>query len=108
MFPDFGFLSSNAIDPKKHYKSTGWGKKLPTAVQSGTVIEPASSYYSGRIAKKHRKGTMMGEYLAAGADSYVEKKVRSLVKEGQDRRVPKSRGRGRGRGRVLTGGRRGR
>ncbi|KAH9311365.1 hypothetical protein KI387_026400, partial [Taxus chinensis] len=51
------------LDPKRHYKADD-SKGLPKYFQVGTVIEPASEFYSGRLTKKERKLTIADELLS--------------------------------------------
>ncbi|KAG9393287.1 Fcf2 pre-rRNA processing [Carpediemonas membranifera] len=87
----------NVIDPKRHYKSTGWGKDLPTHVQYANVIEPASRYYS-KSSKASRKGTLMGEFVASGKNEYVSGKAAELTREGAARRSHRRGGKRAGKG----------
>eukprot|EP00252_Welwitschia_mirabilis_P021324 TRINITY_DN544_c0_g2_i1.p1 TRINITY_DN544_c0_g2~~TRINITY_DN544_c0_g2_i1.p1 ORF type:complete len:315 (+),score=80.84 TRINITY_DN544_c0_g2_i1:191-1135(+) len=52
----------DVIDPKRHYKADD-SKKIPKYFQVGTVIEPASEFYS-RLSKKERKPTIADELLS--------------------------------------------
>eukprot|EP01018_Ginkgo_biloba_P037637 Gb_34113 [translate_table: standard] len=51
------------LDPKRHYKADD-SKGLPKYFQVGTVIEPASEFYSARLTKKERKATIADELLS--------------------------------------------
>ncbi|CAI9094547.1 OLC1v1030307C1 [Oldenlandia corymbosa var. corymbosa] len=55
----------SVLDPKRHYKKgDSKSKTLPKFFQMGTVIEPASEYYTGRLSKKERKNTLADELLS--------------------------------------------
>lgn len=51
----------NFLDPKKFYKSAD---KASKHAQLGTVIESGAEFYSGRLAKRERRGTVMEEVMA--------------------------------------------
>ncbi|GLJ13952.1 hypothetical protein SUGI_0223050 [Cryptomeria japonica] len=53
----------NVIDPKRHYKADD-SKGLPKYFQVGTVIEPATEFYSARLTKKEHKPTIADELLS--------------------------------------------
>ncbi|KAK9669949.1 hypothetical protein RND81_13G166300 [Saponaria officinalis] len=54
----------NVMDPKRHYKKSNTKlETLPKYFQMGTVVEPASEYFSGRLTKKERKGSLADELL---------------------------------------------
>eukprot|EP00172_Hildenbrandia_rubra_P003167 Plantae.Rhodophyta-Hildenbrandia_rubra.ctg47303.p1 GENE.Plantae.Rhodophyta-Hildenbrandia_rubra.ctg47303~~Plantae.Rhodophyta-Hildenbrandia_rubra.ctg47303.p1 ORF type:complete len:217 (+),score=44.14 Plantae.Rhodophyta-Hildenbrandia_rubra.ctg47303:65-652(+) len=53
------------LDLKRFYKSSGRKKgELPTRVQVGKVVESAHEFYSGRLKRKERYETWMGELVA--------------------------------------------
>ncbi|KAG6756893.1 hypothetical protein POTOM_037191 [Populus tomentosa] len=70
----------SAIDPKKHYKrGDSKSKELPKYFQVGTVVEPATDFYSGRLTKKERKVTIADELLYDQTFSaYRKRKVREI------------------------------
>ncbi|ODQ64656.1 Fcf2-domain-containing protein [Nadsonia fulvescens var. elongata DSM 6958] len=51
----------NALDPKRHYRRDT--SKLPEYFQQGTIVEGNTEYYSARMNRKERKGTIAGEIL---------------------------------------------
>lgn len=59
--------SRNLIGKGAFSNVSDYKKKLPSAVQIGTVVEDKSEYYSGRIPKKMRQKTLVDE-LAADFD----------------------------------------
>ncbi|TMW59424.1 hypothetical protein Poli38472_004493 [Pythium oligandrum] len=62
---DFALLRMrNYLDPKKFYKSSDHGKKLPKHFQLGTVIEGAHEFKSARLSKKERQQTFTDEIMA--------------------------------------------
>lgn len=63
----------NVVDPKRHYKADD-AKGLPKYFQVGTVIEPASEFYSGRLTKKERKPTIADELLSDSAFEQYRKR----------------------------------
>ncbi|XP_009631145.1 rRNA-processing protein fcf2-like [Nicotiana tomentosiformis] len=69
-----------AMDPKRHYKKSDLkSKALPKYFQVGTVIEPASEYYSSRLTKKERKTTITDELLSdRKLGLYRKRKVREI------------------------------
>ncbi|KAG9459733.1 hypothetical protein H6P81_004241 [Aristolochia fimbriata] len=71
----------SVIDPKRHYKK-GDSKTLPKYFQVGTVIESASDFFSGRLTKKERKGTLAEELLSDQTlGEYRKRKVREIEDE---------------------------
>ncbi|KAL6912191.1 hypothetical protein ACP4OV_000996 [Aristida adscensionis] len=54
----------DVLDPKRHFKRGGKSKDLPKYFQVGTVIAPASEFYSGRLTKKEQKTSLIDEVLA--------------------------------------------
>ncbi|KAL6635064.1 hypothetical protein ACP70R_027735 [Stipagrostis hirtigluma subsp. patula] len=54
----------DVLDPKRHFKRGGKSKALPKFFQVGTVIAPASEFFSGRLTKEERKTTLVDEVLA--------------------------------------------
>lgn len=73
------------MDPKRHFKRSGKSKALPKYFQVGTVIEPASEYYSSRLTKHERKQTLVDELLSdQKLKNYRMRKVREI----QEARTP--------------------
>ncbi|WOL11411.1 rRNA-processing protein fcf2 [Canna indica] len=69
----------HVIDPKRHFKKEGKSKSLPKYFQVGTVIEPASEFFSGRLTKKERKTTLADELLHDDAlKSYRKRKIQEI------------------------------
>ncbi|KAI5664938.1 hypothetical protein M9H77_24261 [Catharanthus roseus] len=70
----------SVIDPKRHYKKgDSKSKTLPKYFQVGTVIEPASEYYTGRLTKKERKATIADELLHdTNLAQYRKRKVQEI------------------------------
>ncbi len=56
----------SVLDPKRHYKKDGSGKKssIPSYSQVGTIIEGPTEFLTGRIPNKERKKTFVEEVLA--------------------------------------------
>lgn len=55
------------LDPKRFYKSSGSTRRrgeLETRVHVGQVVAGAHEFYSGRIAKRDRRATVLDEVLA--------------------------------------------
>ena len=75
--------SRNLIGNGTFSNVTDFKKKLPAAVQIGTVVEPKSEFYSARIPKKMRQKTLVEE-LAADLD--FRKKLKSKFQKIQDSR----------------------
>ncbi|TVU28361.1 hypothetical protein EJB05_19877 [Eragrostis curvula] len=75
----------HVIDPKRHFKRSGKSKALPKYFQVGTIVEPASEFYSSRLTKKERKTTLVDEILSdPSLKSYRARKVREI----QESRTP--------------------
>ncbi|GJM86731.1 hypothetical protein PR202_ga02619 [Eleusine coracana subsp. coracana] len=75
----------HVMDPKRHFKRSGKSKALPKYFQVGTIIEPASEFYSSRLTKRERKTTLVDEMLSDPAlKSYRKRKVREI----QESRTP--------------------
>jgi Fcf2 pre-rRNA processing len=59
----------NFLDPKRFYKSSdpigGTGGTKNRTIQVGTVIEGVGEYYSDRLSKKQRKGTLTEEIISS-------------------------------------------
>ncbi|XP_074319299.1 rRNA-processing protein fcf2-like [Silene latifolia] len=70
----------SVMDPKRHYKKSDTKlKTLPKYFQMGTVVEPASEYFSSRLTKKERKSTLAEELLNDMAlTQYRKRKVREI------------------------------
>lgn len=68
------------MDPKRHYKKGDTKlKSLPKYFQVGTVIEPASEFFTSRLTKKERKATIADELLAdSNLHNYRKRKVREI------------------------------
>ncbi|KAM3236196.1 hypothetical protein BC332_13985 [Capsicum chinense] len=86
----------DAMDPKRHYKKSGSkSKTLPKYFQVGTIIEPASEYYSGRLTKKERKATLTEELLSdRKLGEYRKRKVREIEERNRPGGVDKWKNRG--------------
>jgi hypothetical protein len=52
------------LDPKRHYKKENGKPAVPEFSQVGTVIEGPTEFFSGRIAKRDRKRTLVEETMA--------------------------------------------
>ncbi|PHT48713.1 hypothetical protein CQW23_12921 [Capsicum baccatum] len=89
-------LLRDAMDPKRHYKKSGSkSKTLPKYFQVGTIIEPASEYYSGRLTKKERKATLTEELLSdRKLGEYRKRKVREIEERNRPGGVDKWKNRG--------------
>ncbi|CAO2040810.1 unnamed protein product [Urochloa humidicola] len=75
----------HVMDPKRHFKRSGKSKALPKYFQVGTVVEPASEFYSGRLTKRERKTTLVDELLSdQSLKNYRMRKVREI----QESRTP--------------------
>jgi len=75
----------HVMDPKRHFKRAGKSKALPRYFQVGTVVEPPSEFYSGRLTKRERKTTLVDELLSDQSHkSYRKRKVREI----QESRTP--------------------
>ncbi|CAD6242535.1 unnamed protein product [Miscanthus lutarioriparius] len=69
----------HVIDPKRHFKRAGKSKALPKYFQVGTVVEPASEFYSSRLKNRERKATLVDELLSdQSLKSYRMRKVREI------------------------------
>lgn len=69
----------HVMDPKRHFKRSGKSKALPKYFQVGTVIEPASEFYSSRLTKHERKQTLVDELLSdQKLKNYRMRKVREI------------------------------
>ncbi|KAE8077133.1 hypothetical protein FH972_015727 [Carpinus fangiana] len=70
----------SVIDPKRHYKKgDSKSKTLPKYFQVGTVVEPASEFFTGRLTKKERKATLADELLSDHTlAQYRKRKVREI------------------------------
>ncbi|CAM0944379.1 unnamed protein product [Alopecurus aequalis] len=69
----------HVMDPKRHFKRSGKSKALPKYFQVGTVIEPASEFFSSRLTKKERKTTLVDELLSdQKLKNYRMRKVREI------------------------------
>nr|XP_010920796.1 rRNA-processing protein fcf2 [Elaeis guineensis] len=80
----------SAIDPKRHFKRGEKSKALPKYFQVGTVIEPASEFFSGRLTKKERKATLADELLSDHTfTSYRKRKVQEIEEQRQPGGVDK-------------------
>ena len=85
---DFQLMKMRDIlDPHRHYKKSD--STLPRYFQMGTVIEGSAEFYSSRISKKQRKGTLVDELLA---DAEFRKKNKKKYLEIQ--KVKQSGGKG--------------
>ncbi|KAI5667258.1 hypothetical protein M9H77_17111 [Catharanthus roseus] len=81
----------SVIDPKRHYKKGDSKlKTLPKYFQVGTVIEPASEYYTGRLTKKERKATIADELLYdTNLAQYRKRKVQEIEEQNRSGGVDK-------------------
>ncbi|KAJ1698805.1 hypothetical protein LUZ63_007317 [Rhynchospora breviuscula] len=81
----------SVIDPKQHFKkAAGNSKALPKYFQVGTVIEPVSEYFSGRLTKKERKPTLADELLSDPAfKAYKKRKIGEIAESRRPRNVEK-------------------
>jgi len=52
----------DVLDPKRHYKKDN-SRGIPEFSQVGTVIPGPTDYFSGRVTKRDRKQTLLGEVL---------------------------------------------
>ncbi|ONK62586.1 uncharacterized protein A4U43_C07F5650 [Asparagus officinalis] len=85
----------NAIDPKKHFKKGDKSKALPKYFQMGTVVEPVSEFFSGRLTKKERKGTLADELLSDQTlKSYRKRKVQEIENKNRPGGVEKWKNKG--------------
>uniref|UniRef100_A0A0D9VKL1 Fcf2 pre-rRNA processing C-terminal domain-containing protein n=1 Tax=Leersia perrieri TaxID=77586 RepID=A0A0D9VKL1_9ORYZ len=75
----------HVLDPKRHFKRAGKSKALPKYFQVGTVIEPASEFFSSRLTKRERKTTLVDEILS---DQHLKNYRMRKVREIQDIRTP--------------------
>ncbi|ONM00778.1 Fcf2 pre-rRNA processing protein [Zea mays] len=57
-------LLRHIIDLKRHFKRAGKSKVVPKYFQVGTVVEPASEFYSSRLKNRERKATLVDELLS--------------------------------------------
>jgi hypothetical protein len=63
----------HVLDPKRHYKKDN--APLPKYLQTGTLIEGNTEYYSARLSKKERKQTIADEILAdVSSRAYYKRK----------------------------------
>ncbi|WVZ73830.1 hypothetical protein U9M48_022093 [Paspalum notatum var. saurae] len=75
----------HVMDPKRHFKRAGKSKALPMYFQVGTVVEPASEFFTGRLTKRERKTTLVDEVLS---DQYLKSYRMRKVREIQESRTP--------------------
>ncbi|KAH0448150.1 hypothetical protein IEQ34_021950 [Dendrobium chrysotoxum] len=69
----------NFIDPKRHFKKGDKSRGPPKYFQVGTVVEPASEFFSGRLTKKERKSTLADELLSDRTfQTYRKRKVKEV------------------------------
>ncbi|XP_009399073.2 rRNA-processing protein fcf2-like isoform X1 [Musa acuminata AAA Group] len=86
----------HVIDPKRHFKKGDNSKALPKYFQVGTVIEPASEFFSGRLTKKERKTTLADELLHDDAlKAYRKRKIQEIQESHQPGGVEKWKNKGR-------------
>lgn len=81
----------SVIDPKRHYKK-GYSKlkTLPKYFQVGTVIEPASEFYTARLTKKERKANLADELLSdTNLFQYRKRKVQEIEEQNRPAGVDK-------------------
>lgn len=55
----------SVLDPHRHYKKDSRKGKVPTFSQTGTVVEGATEWYSGRLNKKERAKNFVEEAMAS-------------------------------------------
>jgi len=92
-----------AADPKRFYKKADGGA-LPKHFAVGTVVEGAQEFYSARLAKGERRGTLAEEFAADG-DGAAYRKRKFAELQGPPRGAGKGRGGGTGgRGKGRGGG----
>ena len=61
---DFQMLELRSVlDPHRHYKKDNRKGKLPTFSQTGTVVEGAAEWYTGRINRKDRSKNFVEEAM---------------------------------------------
>jgi len=84
----------NVLDAKHHYKRNDTNK-LPKYFQMGTIVEGAHEFYSSRMPKKSRKGTMVEELLA---DAEFRRKNKAKFLEIRKKQIAGGRIRGRSKG----------
>lgn len=86
----------NVMDPKRHFKKGEKSKALPKYFQVGTVIEPASEFFSGRLTKKERKTTFADELLTdENLKKYRKRKVQEIETKNRPGGVEKWKNKGR-------------
>jgi len=86
----------NVIDPKRHFKKGDKSKALPKYFQMGTVIEPASEFFSGRLTKKERRTTLADELLSDQTlKTYRKRKVQEIENKNRPGGVEKWKNKGR-------------
>lgn len=86
----------NVIDPKRHFKKGDKSKALPKYFQMGTVVEPASEFFSGRLTKKERKTTIADELLTdQNLKTYRKRKVQEIENKNRPGGVEKWKNKGR-------------
>lgn len=59
----------SVLDPHRHYKKSARKGKIPSFSQTGTVIEGATEFYSGRINKKDRSKNFVEEAMKTENES---------------------------------------
>ncbi|KAI8321150.1 Fcf2-domain-containing protein [Martensiomyces pterosporus] len=69
----------NVLDPKRFYKKNASSGKIPKYFETGTIIEGATEFYSGRLTKKERRNNLVDELLAdKQARDYFKRKVSEI------------------------------
>ncbi|KAJ5701563.1 hypothetical protein N7488_009111 [Penicillium malachiteum] len=76
----------SVLDAKRHYKKDNGKFKPPEFSQVGTIIQGATEFFSGRIAKKDRKKTFVAEAMA------LEKENRRFESKYRDIQTKKTSG----------------
>ena len=77
---DFQLLKMRSVlDPKRHYKKDTSKKIVPNYFQVGTIVQGPTEYFSFRISKKDRKGTLTREVLSTEAhDARFKRRYRDI------------------------------
>ena len=73
------------LDPKKFYKSSDARDGSKMMLQSGTVIEGSSEYYSSRLTNRERRGNLTEEVMADAAVANYAKRKYGEIQTARDR-----------------------
>ena len=73
------------LDPKKFYKSSDARDGSKMMLQSGTVIEGSSEYYSSRLTNRERRGNLTEEVMADDAVANYAKRKYGGIQTARDR-----------------------